>query len=66
MISAISWVPKGASKSEPVLADPPSKEEIEEIINSANVERSGNSEDEVNDEDIDMTVASRLMKLPKH
>ncbi|KAI4313959.1 hypothetical protein L6164_026902 [Bauhinia variegata] len=53
MISALSWVPKGASKSEPVMADPPSKEEIEEIINSSNLERSGNCEDEENDEDMD-------------
>ena len=32
MISAISWVPKGASKPVPVAAEPPSKEEIEEIL----------------------------------
>ena len=31
MISAISWVPKEASKSVPSAADPPSKEEMEEI-----------------------------------
>lgn len=34
MIAAISWVPKGASKSVPVAAEPPSKEEIEEILKS--------------------------------
>lgn len=34
MIAAISWVPKGASKSVPAVADPPSKQEIEEIVNS--------------------------------
>lgn len=39
MISAISWVPKGASKAEPVVADPPSKEEIEEFINNTALER---------------------------
>lgn len=32
MISAISWVPKGASKSEPLVAEPPSKEEIEQFV----------------------------------
>ncbi|XP_020234337.1 uncharacterized WD repeat-containing protein C17D11.16 [Cajanus cajan] len=32
MISAISWVPKGASKSTPTVADPPPPEEIEELI----------------------------------
>ncbi|KAL8136462.1 hypothetical protein V2J09_002463 [Rumex salicifolius] len=34
MISAISWVPKGIAKSVPSVAEPPSKEEIEEIIKS--------------------------------
>lgn len=32
MIAAISWVPKGASKCVPEVAEPPSKEEIEEIL----------------------------------
>lgn len=32
MISAISWVPKGVSKSEPIVADPPPEEEIQELI----------------------------------
>ncbi|KAL2316561.1 hypothetical protein Fmac_030437 [Flemingia macrophylla] len=32
MISAISWVPKGASKSTPTVADPPPPEEIQELI----------------------------------
>ncbi|OIW04284.1 hypothetical protein TanjilG_00844 [Lupinus angustifolius] len=32
MISAISWIPKGVAKSEPVLADPPSKDEIQQLI----------------------------------
>lgn len=54
MISAISWVPKGALKSQPVMADPPSKEEMEELINSVNMERSGDSEKEDNDEDMDV------------
>jgi hypothetical protein len=34
MISSLSWLPKGAAKPEPAVADPPSKEEIDEIINS--------------------------------
>lgn len=34
MIAAISWIPKGVSKSVPDAAEPPSKEEIEEIIKS--------------------------------
>lgn len=39
MISAISWVPKGVSKSEPVVADPPPEEEIQEIIASHTTKR---------------------------
>ncbi|KAI3756161.1 hypothetical protein L1987_55977 [Smallanthus sonchifolius] len=31
MISAMSWVPKGASKPVPSVADPPSKQEIQEM-----------------------------------
>ncbi|CAI9107834.1 OLC1v1007304C1 [Oldenlandia corymbosa var. corymbosa] len=31
MISAISWVPKGAAKPQPIFADPPSKEAIDNI-----------------------------------
>lgn len=34
MISAICWVPKGASKPVPEEVDPPSKEEIEEMVKS--------------------------------
>ncbi|TKY57832.1 WD repeat-containing protein [Spatholobus suberectus] len=33
MISAISWIPKGASKSEPFVADPHSQKDIQEFIN---------------------------------
>ncbi|XLS52221.1 hypothetical protein HN51_012898 [Arachis hypogaea] len=35
MISAISWIPIGASKAEPTIAEPPSKEEIQDIITTA-------------------------------
>lgn len=38
MIAAISWVPKGASKSVPIAAQPPSKDEIEEMIKSGVLE----------------------------
>lgn len=38
MIAAVSWVPKGASKSVPTVADPPSKEEIEELLKSGALE----------------------------
>ncbi|GKV35566.1 hypothetical protein SLEP1_g43817 [Rubroshorea leprosula] len=47
MISAISWVPKGVSKPVPDVAEPPSKEEIEELIKSGALQQSedGGSED---------------------
>jgi hypothetical protein len=32
MISALCWVPKGVSKYVPEVAEPPSKEEIEEMV----------------------------------
>ena len=35
MISSISWLPKGAANPVPAVADPPSKEEIDEIVKSA-------------------------------
>lgn len=39
MISAVSWIPKGASKPLPEEADPPSKEEIDELIKSGALDR---------------------------
>ncbi|XP_076881961.1 uncharacterized protein LOC143530257 [Bidens hawaiensis] len=39
MISSLSWVPKGASKSVPSVADPPTKEEIEEIKKLALIDK---------------------------
>lgn len=39
MISAISWIPKGASKPVPQEADPPSKEEIDELVKIEALER---------------------------
>jgi periodic tryptophan protein 1 len=32
MISSISWVPKGAAKNVPVVAESPTQEEIDEAI----------------------------------
>ncbi|XP_071730511.1 uncharacterized protein [Rutidosis leptorrhynchoides] len=55
MISAISWVPKGASKSVPTAADPPSKEEIEEIKKAALLEKGLDVESEEGDDE-DMCV----------
>ncbi|XP_051142730.1 uncharacterized protein LOC127259430 [Andrographis paniculata] len=50
MIAAVSWVPKGASKSVPEAADPPSKEEIEKILKSRPLEIREGSHSEENDE----------------
>ncbi|CAI9784857.1 unnamed protein product [Fraxinus pennsylvanica] len=54
MIAAISWVPKGASKTVPIVAEPPSKEEIEEIVKSGVMERREDSEDAEDDEDMEV------------
>ncbi|XP_061345157.1 uncharacterized WD repeat-containing protein C17D11.16-like isoform X2 [Gastrolobium bilobum] len=48
MISAISWIPKGVSKPEPHVAEPPSKEDIEEFITT---HRSENEDDDDVDAD---------------
>ncbi|KAK4841101.1 hypothetical protein QYF36_025858 [Acer negundo] len=50
MIAAVSWVPKGASKSVPEEALLPSKEEIEELIKSGALENE-KSEDEHSEEE---------------
>ncbi|KAJ8771343.1 hypothetical protein K2173_026520 [Erythroxylum novogranatense] len=49
MIAAVSWVPKGVFKSVPAVAEPPSKEEIDEIIKSGAFERNGDSGSEEDD-----------------
>lgn len=59
MIAAISWVPRGASKAVPEVADPPSKEEIEEILKSGVVERSGDSDGEEDDENMDAVASEK-------
>lgn len=56
MIAAVSWVPKGVAKSVPSVADPPSKEEIEELIKASDLERSGEdsgSEEDGHEMDVD-------------
>ncbi|KAK9164231.1 hypothetical protein Syun_005133 [Stephania yunnanensis] len=53
MISAISWVPKGASKAVPSEVEPPSKEEIEEMLKNGSLDRSEDIEDEKEDMDVD-------------
>ncbi|KAI5670108.1 hypothetical protein M9H77_10472 [Catharanthus roseus] len=55
MIAAISWVPKGASKSVPTAAEPPSKEEIEEILKNdvPGTHVDGNMENDDDDDEED-------------
>ncbi|WVY90009.1 hypothetical protein V8G54_035523 [Vigna mungo] len=61
MISAISWVPKGVSKSEPIVADPPPEEEIQELIANHKNARSFSSDDSDNDDANDEVVAQALI-----
>ncbi|XP_077220397.1 uncharacterized protein LOC143854372 [Tasmannia lanceolata] len=58
MIAAVCWIPKGVSKAVPVVGEPPSKEEIEEIIKSGTLDRSGDSDDE-EDKDMDIDAAKQ-------
>ncbi|KAL3339022.1 hypothetical protein AABB24_027904 [Solanum stoloniferum] len=54
MIAAISWVPKGVAKSVPAEADPPSKEEIEQILKSGLLDKREDSDDEEAEEDMNV------------
>ncbi|KAK1430776.1 hypothetical protein QVD17_13774 [Tagetes erecta] len=47
MISAISWIPKGASKSVPSVADPLSKDEIEEMKKLVILQNSEENDEEM-------------------
>lgn len=54
MIAAISWIPKGVAKSVPAAAEPPSKEEIEEILKSGILTKSDEADEETDQEmDVD-------------
>ncbi|XP_050229690.1 uncharacterized WD repeat-containing protein C17D11.16 [Mercurialis annua] len=63
MIAAVSWVPKGVSKSVPAVAEPPSKEEIEEIIKSGALERTSDDaeseREEEEDEDMEVDTSKQ-------
>ncbi|KAL2556805.1 Transducin/WD40 repeat-like superfamily protein [Forsythia ovata] len=63
MIAAISWVPKGASKSIPTVAEPPSIEEIEDILKSGVLERPDESENEEKDEDMNSNESQQNDKV---
>ncbi|RYR66144.1 hypothetical protein Ahy_A03g012087 [Arachis hypogaea] len=54
MISAISWILIGALKAEPTIAEPPSKEEIQDIITTAAASTADiENEEEAGDERMD-------------
>ncbi|CAH8383529.1 unnamed protein product [Eruca vesicaria subsp. sativa] len=54
MITALSWIPKGSLKPVPEAAEPPSKEEIKELIESgafsASVDGSNEDEEEIEED----------------
>ncbi|PRQ47519.1 putative transcription factor WD40-like family [Rosa chinensis] len=59
MISAVSWVPKGVSKPVPAVAEPPTQEEIDELIKSGILDKSGdgggNDEDDEGEMEVETT-----------
>ncbi|PIN14571.1 WD40 repeat-containing protein [Handroanthus impetiginosus] len=65
MIAAISWVPKGVSKSVPSVADPPSREEIEEILKSGVLKTREENENEENDENMNLDASQQDDELPR-
>ncbi|KAK7386053.1 hypothetical protein VNO78_32123 [Psophocarpus tetragonolobus] len=65
MISAISWIPKGVSKSEPTVAEPPPEEEIQEfIVNHTTTDASEGSDNEGANDEVSqaLTVACAVGK----
>ncbi|CAI0453455.1 unnamed protein product [Linum tenue] len=54
MIVAVSWLPKGVAKAVPVVAELPSKEEIEELLKSGALEDGEESGSEAEDGDTEV------------
>lgn len=54
MIAAISWVPKGVAKAVPAAVEPPSKEEIEELLKCGLLDKSEDSDNEEAEEDMNV------------
>ncbi|KAI4304037.1 hypothetical protein MLD38_039601 [Melastoma candidum] len=50
MISSVSWVPKGASRAVPEVAEPPSKEEIKELLKNGGFPSGDGGSDEDEEE----------------
>ncbi|XP_075487916.1 uncharacterized protein LOC142527084 [Primulina tabacum] len=59
MIAAISWVPKGASKSIPAVADSPSKQEIEEIVKNDIFKIHNDNGSDEEDHDMDSNASKK-------
>ncbi|KAI3951260.1 hypothetical protein MKW92_035491 [Papaver armeniacum] len=57
MISAISWVPKGIAKAIPVEVEPPTKEEIDEILKSTSTLDTREDSDNEENEGMDVDAA---------
>lgn len=51
MIAAVCWVPKGAAKNVPIVADPPTEEEIQELLQQHAEAREGDASEGEDDED---------------
>ncbi|KAM3338526.1 periodic tryptophan protein 1 isoform X1 [Capsicum galapagoense] len=54
MIAAISWVPKGVAKAVPAEAEPPSNEEIEELLKSGLLDKREDSDDKEAEDDMNV------------
>ncbi|KAL1364740.1 hypothetical protein AAHE18_03G238500 [Arachis hypogaea] len=68
MISTILWIPIGALKAEPTIAEPPSKEEIQDIITTVAASTADSeNEEEAGDEQVAraLNVADALGKADK-
>ncbi|KAG0591157.1 hypothetical protein KC19_1G154300 [Ceratodon purpureus] len=51
MIAAVCWVPKGAAKNVPIVAEPPTEEEIRELLQHAESAQQGSEGEEEDDEE---------------
>ncbi|KAM3353792.1 hypothetical protein ACQJBY_024771 [Aegilops geniculata] len=56
MISSMSWVPRGAARSAPIQADPPTQEEIDEAMKSIALATENDDSDAADDNDGEMEV----------
>ncbi|KAL5720194.1 hypothetical protein ACHQM5_012881 [Ranunculus cassubicifolius] len=62
MISSLSWIPKGAAKAVPIEVEPPSQEEIDEILKKTTLQASSESEDE-QDEGMEIDATRKINEV---